>query len=209
MFSNLTGLEIVFFIVALLISMVVHEVMHGVMAKSLGDSTASDLGRLTLNPLKHIDVLTTLLLPLVLVLFGLPPIFAAKPVPFNPNNVKYEEYGVALVGLAGPLTNLVLAIIGALLLHFLSSLSISFDQFLLIFIEINVALMVFNLIPFPPLDGSRILYAFAPEPLQELMAKIESMGFMVVLLFIFFIFQFVGPIIQSVESTIFTVLLHI
>ena len=102
MFANLTLLEIIFFIISLLISMVIHEVMHGFTAKLLGDNTASDLGRLTLNPLKHIDVLTTLLLPLILVVFGLPPIFAAKPVPFNPNNVKFHEYGPASPTKAAP-----------------------------------------------------------------------------------------------------------
>ncbi len=209
MFANLTLLEIIFFIISLLISMVIHEVMHGFTAKLLGDNTASDLGRLTLNPLKHIDVLTTLLLPLILVVFGLPPIFAAKPVPFNPNNVKFHEYGAALVGLAGPLSNFVLAFIGAILLHLLATSNINIVNFLVIFIEINVALMVFNLIPFPPLDGSRLLYALAPEPVRNFMERIESMGFMVILIFIFFVFQFIAPIIESIESGVFNFLIRI
>src|SRR3990167_7990637 len=114
--ANFTGVNLVAFIVALLLSVGFHEAMHGFAAYWLGDTTAYDQGRLTLNPLKHLDLFTSILLPIVLVLAGLPPFFAAKPVPFNPARVKYDEFGAALIGLAGPLTNFVLAVCGALFL---------------------------------------------------------------------------------------------
>ena len=104
-------------LVSIIVSMSIHEATHGFVAHRLGDTTAHEEGRLTLNPLKHVDVMTTVLLPMVLIIVGLPPIFAAKPVPFDPDRLRYEEFGMALVGVAGPLTNLVLAALAALAFH--------------------------------------------------------------------------------------------
>lgn len=188
--------------VAILLSMGFHEAMHAFTSHWLGDPTARDLGRLTLNPFKHIDIYMTLLLPVGLILLGLPPIFIAKPVPFNPRRVKYDEFGAALIGLAGPLTNLVLAIAGAGILRILPG-----SEFLFIFIQINVAFFVFNMIPFPPLDGSRVLYAFAPEPLQRIMRQIESMGFLAILLFFLLLVPFIGPLINFANDYLLTILL--
>jgi Zn-dependent protease len=206
MFTNLGTQGIVFLIISLVLSVALHEAMHGFMAFRLGDTTAADMGRLTLNPLKHIDIYTTLALPLLLILAGQPPFFAAKPVPFNPARVKYDEYGAALVGIAGPLTNFLLALVGAVLYHAVPAGG-SAQFFALIFTEVNIGLFVFNMIPFPPLDGSRLLYAFAPEPLQELMMRIESFGFLAILVFILLLFQFVSPVIVNIESHILTFLL--
>lgn len=193
MFSGLTIGELIIVVISIFISMSIHEAMHAFTAHWLGDTTARDMGRLTLNPLKHIDLFTTILLPIVLILFGLPPIFAAKPVPFNPHRVRYGEYGAALVGIAGPLTNFVLAAVAGLFLRFAGSsiTSTGVVDALVLFVEVNLGFFIFNMIPFPPLDGSRLLYAFAPEPLQDIMQRIEAMGF---LPFLFLLILFAGTI---------------
>lgn len=192
-------------ILAIIISMGFHEAMHAFVSHWLGDTTAKDLGRLTLNPIKHIDVFTTILLPVVLILLGLPPIFIAKPVPFDPLRVKYEAYGIALIGVAGPLTNLLLAFVAAGLLRF--SLPLELAQTLVIFIQVNIGFFVFNMIPFPPLDGSRVLFAFAPAPLQKLMLQIEAFGFMALILFFLVLAPLLSPIISYVANGLFDVLM--
>ena len=166
-------------IVCILVAMVVHEFMHAYVGFLLGDTTARDEGRLSLNPIRHIDPFTTVLLPAVAwVFFGFI-VLAAKPVPFNPLRVKYREFGAALIAAAGPLANLALAILAALLYHVAAG-GLS-GQVLVLFIKLNVALFVFNLIPIPPLDGSRILYAFAPDSVQDFMERIEPYGFFIIL----------------------------
>jgi len=209
MFSDISGLQLLIVLGSMLIAMSTHEAMHAFASHWLGDDTAHDEGRLTLNPLKHIDLFTTILLPVVLIAFGLPPIFAAKPVPFNPNRVKYDEFGVALVGLAGPLTNLALACVGALIFRLAPISSNTVSDVVVIFTLINVSLFVFNMIPFPPLDGSRVLYAFAPEPLQRVMQSIERLGLTAILLFVFFLYQFVGPAILNINESILRFLLGV
>ena len=209
MFQDLTGLQLLMVLGSLLVAMSTHEAMHAFTSHWLGDTTAQEQGRLSLNPFKHIDLVTTILLPVVLILLGLPPIFAAKPVPFNPNRVKYDEFGVALVGVAGPLTNLMLACAAALLFRFIPSTSNTTSDMLVIFTLVNVSLCIFNLIPFPPLDGSRVLYAFAPEPVQRVMESIERMGFAAILMFIFFAYQFIGPTILTLNEKLLHVLLGV
>lgn len=181
--------------------------MHGFMAKILGDSTAEEADRLSLNPIKHIDPFATVLLPIVLLVIGAPPFGAAKPVPVNFAKLKYEEFGGALVGLVGPLTNLVLAVFGALIYKLLggASLSGALELFMELFITINIGFFIFNMIPFPPLDGSRVLYAFAPTPLQKVMESIERFGLLAIGVFIIFLM----PVISLVLTTVNNWLLNI
>ncbi len=185
----------------LLVSLGLHEAMHAYVAHALGDDTAEREGRLSVNPLKHIDLFTTILLPTVLLLMGLPPILAAKPVPFDPGAVRYGEYGIALVGLAGPLTNLALAAAAAITAG-LGIFGVEALEYVRLFIWINVGIFVFNMIPIPPLDGSRLLYAFAPEPVQEFMARIEQFGILLIIgLFILFS-PVLGPILLNIDQAI-------
>ena len=185
MFQDLTVSNVVTVIVCLLISMTIHEFMHAYVGFKLGDDTALEYGRVSFNPLRHIDPIMTIALPAITLLLFHAPILAAKPVPFDPRRLKYDEYGAALLALAGPLSNLALAFAAALLLRFVD-LGTFLDGAVTFFAELNVALFVFNMIPIPPLDGSRVLYAFAPEPLQDLMQRIEPIGFFIIFALVLF-----------------------
>lgn len=204
MFPGLTFPELIVVIVSIIISLSIHEAMHGFVAYWLGDTTARDMGRLTLNPIKHIDLFTTVLLPIILIRLTGTPFFAAKPVPFNPNRVKYGEYGAALVGIAGPLTNLILAVFSGALMRL--SLGVTVYNDLELFTFVNIGFFVFNMIPIPPLDGSRLLYAFAPEPLQDIMRRIESYGFVTILVFVYLVFNLISSEYVSIETHLFNLL---
>lgn len=178
--TNLTLQYLVVIIVSILISLVIHEFMHAYAGYKLGDSTAKSEGRLSLNPLNHIDPMMTIALPIVTILLFGAPILAAKPVPFDPRNVKYDEFGAAIIAAAGPLSNLALAIVAALVVNAIGLAHPGIGSVLSVFIALNVALFVFNLLPIPPLDGSRVLYAFAPEPVQRFMQQIEPIGLFII-----------------------------
>jgi Zn-dependent protease len=193
---------IIYGLISIAISITLHEFMHGYTSKLLGDTTAADEGRLTFNPLKHIDPFTTVLLPILLVTMGLPPFGAAKPVSVNFARLKYEEFGGALVGIAGPLTNLALAIVAGIILRFMGPQQGGVFDFLQVFTSINIAFFVFNMVPFPPLDGSRVLYAFAPAPLQRLMDSIEKFGLLAIGIFILVLIPFISPLLRAVNSWI-------
>lgn len=179
--------------------------MHAFTAHRLGDSTAADEGRLTLNPLKHIDLFTTILLPVGMLIVGLPPILIAKPVPFDPRQVRFGEYGAALVALAGPLSNLGLAALAALAYR-AGIIDVSMAHALSVFMSVNIMLFVFNMLPLPPLDGSRLFYAFAPEPVQKVMYAIESMGFFPLILILLILSPVLSPVLSTIREAIFTFL---
>lgn len=197
---SLLSISVVF--VSILISMTLHEAMHAFTSHWLGDDTASREGRLTLNPLAHIDLFTTILLPLVLLFLGLPPFGAAKPVPFDPYNLKWGAFGAAIVGIAGPLTNLMLAVIAGLILRVgINSFSSLEDSIIALFVEVNISFFLFNMIPFPPLDGSRVLYAIAPDSIRSVMRFLEGVGIIGILAFVFLLF----PLFSSVFTHVFNI----
>jgi len=151
-----------FFIVIIIFSAIIHEVMHGVVADKLGDPTARYAGRLTLNPFPHIDMFGSIILPLILVFSNAPFLFAwAKPVPYNPFNLRPGRFSEALVAGAGPLANVVIALLGGLIIR--SGVFAYANDTIFLIVVVNVMLCIFNLIPVPPLDGSKVLEAFLPR----------------------------------------------
>ena len=186
---------IAFYIAILLYSVIIHEVAHGVAALALGDPTAKYAGRLTANPVRHIDPWMTIGLPVMMLLltnfkfaFG-----GAKPVPYNPYNLKNQKWGPAIVGAAGPLTNLLIVVIFGTLIRLSSTFSllpVAFFQLASLIVFINLILAVLNLIPIPPLDGSRLLSAFLPFRWQKIQYTLERYSFIFVIIFIFFVWPY-------------------
>ena len=179
----------IFFVIILLFSAVIHEFAHGWMANYYGDPTAKFMGRLTLNPIPHIDLVGSILVPLFLVLSNFGFIFAwAKPVPYNPHNLRDKKNGEMFVALAGPLSNLIIAfifgtIIRMMMMQNIDSSMISFFSFI---VYLNIILALFNLVPIPPLDGSKILFHFLPYSMQGTKDFLEKNGMILLLVFILF-----------------------
>ena len=190
--------QLLFFFLIIIPSAIIHEYAHGWAADQMGDPTARNAGRLTLNPMAHIDIWGTILMPVLLLLFSHGSfMFAyAKPVPYNPYNLKNQKWGPALVGLAGPAANLIAAIFFGLLVRFLPYSE--FASLLAIIAYANILLMVFNLVPIQPLDGSKILFAVLPDSMARLKINLERFGFIILLLFIFYFFGLIVPIITRI-----------
>jgi Zn-dependent protease len=192
--------QFIFSLIVLLFLVVIHEVSHGYAALYLGDKTAEYEGRLTLNPLKHIDMVGTIILPALSLLLPGSLLFGwAKPVPFNPYNLRNRRWGEAIVAVAGPLSNILLALIfGFFVRFFLVPHGMSSGpagDLCQIIVWVNITLAIFNLIPVPPLDGSKIISAVLPQKFMAIRTKIESFGFIGVLLFLMFVWQFFTPVI--------------
>ncbi len=198
---------LIFQLAILLMSVVIHEFAHGWMAFRLGDVTAKNYGRLTLNPIKHLDIWGSLVVPFMIFVFsGGSAIFGwAKPVPFNPNNLRDQKYGIAKVAAAGPSANLLIALIFGLILRFNQSelfISSGMAQIFSLTVFLNILLAIFNLIPLPPLDGSKILFTFLPDSLRDIRMFLEQYGMFIILFFIFFAFQWVLPLIELIYRLI-------
>jgi Zn-dependent protease len=195
----------IFYILILIMSVVIHEVSHGFMAEYFGDSTARDAGRLTLNPISHLDLFGSIILPAFLVLTHSPFLFGwAKPVPYNPNNLSDRKWGTIAVASAGVLANFIIAVIFGIVIRFAPTFGLpiynvfSPHPFYVItkaIVIVNLALGIFNLVPIPPLDGSKILFSFLPESAFSLMIAYEQYSLILLLVFIFFFSDYLYPIL--------------
>lgn len=194
---------IVFLIV--IFSVILHELAHGVVAFWLGDRTAKEMGRLSFNPLKHIDPYMSILVPVVLYMVGAPVFGGAKPVPINTRNLKFGEWGMSLVAVAGPLMNFFIALGTFLVGHFTGLVYTHSDWEFLCYqiILTNLGFMIFNLLPIPPLDGSRILYAIAPDGVRNFLMMIEQYGIILIYVLILGLGPiFSGIMINSMEAVL-------
>jgi len=195
---------IIFSLIIILFSAIIHEYMHGWTADRLGDHTAKDAGRLTINPISHIDPMGSIVIPALIYLstagsfiFGY-----AKPVPFNPYNLRDQKYGAAKIAIAGPLANLAMAIAFGFILRFVPIANGTLVMLLASVVQINLILMVFNLVPIPPLDGSKVIMPFLPSRIQAKYEELEKYGFVLVLLFLLVGFSLIIPIVGFIFSLI-------
>lgn len=185
-------------LVILILSVVIHEISHGYAALWLGDNTAQYAGRLTLNPLKHLDLFGSVIVPLLLSFSGV--IFGwAKPVPYNPYNLKNRKWGELIVAMAGPASNILIALIFSLIIR-LAGVDSNLVFIAAMIVQVNLVLAVFNLVPIPPLDGSKILFSLLTPKYQYVRTFFERYGLILLILFIFFLWKLVSPIISFLFS---------
>lgn len=177
-------LGIIIVLIIIIISMTIHEAMHGYVSYWLGDDTAVNEGRLTFNPIKHLDPFLSVIMPLILAISGGPIFGGAKPMPFNPNNVRWGEWGAAIIAIAGPLTNFTIAFITFGLMTIMNLQSSAIGSVLMLVVNINLGFFIFNMLPIPPLDGSRLIYAIAPDFVRRGMEIIENYGIILVLVIV-------------------------
>ena len=189
----------IFTIVVLIFSIILHEVAHGYAAQSLGDPTAKLAGRLTLNPVSHIDPIGSILIPAMLVFTNAGVMFGwAKPVPYNPYNLRAGKWGPAIVAAAGPLVNLSLALIfgfGIRLLDMVGLLTQQVADISIVIVVTNLVLAIFNLVPIPPLDGSKVLFALLPYRLRYVQEFLERNQYIVLIVFVVFLWKYVTPLV--------------
>ena len=209
-------LEIIVVLTVILLSMTIHEAMHAFMGYVLGDNTAKEEGRLTLNPIRHIDPVMTILLPLIMVILHAPVFGGAKPVPFNPNRVRFGDWGAALVALSGPISNLIIAFIAFGVGVFSGVInsagavqSTIFGLIISTAVSVNLGFFVFNILPIPPLDGSRILYAVAPDGVRDVMQKIEQNGVLLVMIIVVLFSDVIGQVMSGCIRAILRVFMNI
>lgn len=180
-------------------SVVVHEVAHGLVALWYGDQTAKVAGRLTMNPLKHIDIFGSVVLPLLLVLSSSPFLIGwAKPVPYNERNLSDKKWGTVAVAGAGIIANILLAVIFGIIIRVAVAVGFTNEGFIFItsaIVFVNIILAIFNLMPVPPLDGSKILFAIIPYKYRNVEIFLEKYALIVLLLFIFFVWKLISPVI--------------
>lgn len=192
------GFDFIFAIAVLIMSVIAHEVSHGYAADVLGDPTARFAGRLSLNPIKHLDLVGSFIVPITTYFLGGFIFGWAKPVPYNPYNLRGGKWGGALVALAGPGMNLGIALVFGLAMRF----GIASNLFspiaapiIALIVSINILLAVFNLVPIPPLDGSKVLFALLPYHLHAVQEFFEKYSIFIILLFILFFWQFLVPVV--------------
>jgi len=195
-FGNVIAVLVIIFV-----SMTLHELMHGVVAYRLGDNTARLMGRLTLNPFRHIDPIMTIALPVMIIFTNaltgaaMPVFGGAKPVPFNPENLKYGEWGIAMVAASGPLVNLLLAFMSYVIVAYVGDGN-AVGKLFATSVAVNLGFFAFNIIPIPPLDGSRVFYAVAPDFIRRFFEAVEYYG----IVFIYIAVLALSPVLTYIVS---------